>query len=95
MKTTVFALTDMTSEIVDPQFQICDGIFKVPSLPAYAVLHNHLDYDHSVFGESAEKPQFDIKNDVVRICRVPSLCITFNKTATLTVSYSGIRDYAM
>ncbi|WP_290697452.1 hypothetical protein [Amphritea sp.] len=95
MKTTVFTLTDMTSEMVDPQFQIFDGIFKVPSLPAYAVLHHHLDYDHSVFGESAEKPQFYIKYDVVRICRVPSLCVSFNKTATLTVSYSGIRDYAM
>ena len=45
MKTTVYKLTDSRLENTDPLFDVYDEIYKIPTLPAYAVLSHSLDYN--------------------------------------------------
>ena len=85
----------MVFKEVDSQFQVYAGTFKVPSLPAYAALHHNVEYDSSVMGELSGVPHIEVIDDLVHICPVSSLYLSSNNTGILTMSYSGIRDYAL
>lgn len=96
MKTTVFKLDNVRTEVADELFQVMNGVYRVPSLPAYAILHTQLDLGSSHLGESLQQPVCTVEGDEVRLLPMPTMMsMGLNVPASLTVSYSGIRDHAL
>ncbi|TCK06126.1 hypothetical protein [Marinobacterium mangrovicola] len=96
MKTTVFVLTNPACDVRDGQFQIADYAYTVPSLPAYAILHHALSFDLSIPIETGIQHQpYTIEGDKVVLSGRSIAGLSLIDRVTLTIGYSGVRDYAL
>ncbi|WP_027858751.1 hypothetical protein [Marinobacterium jannaschii] len=97
MKATVFRLTGLKTEYRDGNYNgPLEGIFRVPTLPAYSILHHHLELGNAVRMEDFSVPDTEIHGDVLRMTPIASTThYLWEMNATLTISFSGIRDYSL
>ncbi|MES9925709.1 MAG: hypothetical protein ABW152_16630 [Candidatus Thiodiazotropha endolucinida] len=96
MNSTIFILDSPHFEQVNKQFQTFDEIYRIPTLPAYAILNHKLDYRNNSVDWIQESIVCTIKDDIVRISGTehgPSQI--FNSHCSLTIFYAGITDYSL
>lgn len=91
MKTILFELR--SPDIERGAFGPVDEVYKVPTLPAYAIVSNGLDYQPG-FGQQG-RFEHEITGDKVRIKSVPEWLPTETRRAVLTVHFAGIRDHSL
>ena len=95
MKTTVFKLEFPKYSQPDRHFDVYDATYRVPSLPAYAVISHTLEYKSSMPMDIEQGIDHHLLEDTVQINGVRSLFRTEERKCILTLHYAGIRDYAL
>ncbi|MEW8459005.1 MAG: hypothetical protein AB2653_01720 [Candidatus Thiodiazotropha endolucinida] len=95
MKSTIFKLTNPIYEIVDNQFQQFDEIYKVPTLPAYAILNHDLNRNAPDIDGLNNTTNYEIIEDTIRIKNVDPIPEGLTTICSLTLFYAGIRDYSL
>lgn len=95
MKTTVFELMNMGSEPTATPFDEQSGVYDIPTLPAFAILHTSLDFGSSYVSESFIRPTYEIESDRLIISPMPEFWGLRGDVPKLTVTYSGIRNYTL
>ncbi|MEW8200746.1 MAG: hypothetical protein AB2653_12445 [Candidatus Thiodiazotropha endolucinida] len=95
MKSTIFKLTNPKYKLVDKQFQRFDEIYKVPTLPAYAILNHDLIRNATDVDGLDNTTDYEIIEDTIRIKRVDLIPEGLHTNCSLTLFYAGIRDYSL
>ncbi|MDH5190057.1 MAG: hypothetical protein OEW89_02280 [Gammaproteobacteria bacterium] len=95
MKTTVFKLIDPIFEMVDENSDLVKEIYIAPTLPAYAILNSEVERSCETIDLMYMPARHEVSIDRIIIDGVNSLLPTEVRSATLTVNYSGIRDYKL
>ncbi|MEW8693424.1 MAG: hypothetical protein AB2535_20500 [Candidatus Thiodiazotropha endolucinida] len=95
MKSTIFKLTNPVYELVDKQFLQFDEIYKVPTLPAYAILNHNLIRNASDIDGLNNTTDYEIIEDTIHIKRVDPVPEGLQTNCSLTLFYAGIRDYSL
>jgi len=95
MKTTVFNFIEPSFEEFDKNFDLVKEIYSAPTLPAYAVLNSNIERSCENLDLMYMPKSHVILGDKIIIDGVHSPSPGEVRSATLTVNYSGIRDYTL
>lgn len=95
MKTTVFNLIDPSFEELDKNFDLLKEIYTAPTLPAYAILNSNIERNCQNIDLMYMPKSHVIIGEKIIIDGVHSLMPGEVRSATLTVNYSGIRDFTL
>ncbi|MFK5949662.1 MAG: hypothetical protein QM500_12935 [Methylococcales bacterium] len=95
MKTTVFKLIDPIFEMTNKNSDLVKEIYIAPTLPAYAILNSEIERSCETMDLMYTPEKHEVLGNRIIVRNVHPLLPTEVRTATLTVNYSGIRDYTL